>query len=57
VALPITGHAASFHAYAGQMASPVAVLGTMNERAANLMEADHFLTVLYGVVEQPGVSG
>lgn len=42
----------AFHAYAQQIESPSAVLATMNQRLANLMEADHFITMFYGVLER-----
>jgi sigma-B regulation protein RsbU (phosphoserine phosphatase) len=42
----------AFHAYAHGIESPAAVLRTMNRRLANLMEADHFITMFYGVVER-----
>ena len=42
----------AFHAYAQGIESPAAVLRTMNHRLANLMEADHFITMFYGVVER-----
>ncbi len=42
----------AFHAYAQGIESPAAVLRTMNRRLANLMEAEHFITMFYGVVER-----
>jgi sigma-B regulation protein RsbU (phosphoserine phosphatase) len=42
----------AFHAYAHGIESPAAVLRTMNHRLANLVEADHFITMFYGVVDR-----
>jgi sigma-B regulation protein RsbU (phosphoserine phosphatase) len=42
----------AFHAYAQGIESPAAVLRTMKHRLANLVEADHFITMFYGVVER-----
>jgi serine phosphatase RsbU (regulator of sigma subunit) len=41
----------AFHAYAQGIESPAEVLQTMNQRLANLMEADRFLTMFYGVLD------
>jgi serine phosphatase RsbU (regulator of sigma subunit) len=42
----------AFHAYAQGIESPAAVLSTMNQRLASLMEADQFITMFYGVVDR-----
>lgn len=42
----------AFHAYAQGIESPAAVLQMMNQRLADLMGEDHFLTMFYGVVER-----
>jgi two-component system, response regulator PdtaR len=42
----------AFHAYALGIESPAAVLCTLNSRLANLMEANQFITMFYGVVER-----
>jgi sigma-B regulation protein RsbU (phosphoserine phosphatase) len=42
----------AFHAYAQGIESPAAVLSTMNERLSNLMEAEHFITMFYGVLDR-----
>jgi sigma-B regulation protein RsbU (phosphoserine phosphatase) len=42
----------AFHAYAQGIESPAAVLRTMNHRLADLMGAEHFITMFYGVVER-----
>jgi len=42
----------AFHAYAQGIESPAAVLRTMNRRLADLMEAEHFITMFYGVLDR-----
>jgi len=42
----------AFHAYAQGIESPAAVLRTMNHRLSDLMEAEHFITMFYGVLER-----
>src|SRR5262245_36637860 len=42
----------AFQAYAHGIESPAAVLATMNHRLANLMEAERFITMFYGVLER-----
>jgi serine phosphatase RsbU (regulator of sigma subunit) len=42
----------AFHAYAQEIESPATVLRTMNHRLANLLEAEHFITMFYGVVDR-----
>src|SRR5262249_25493674 len=42
----------AFHAYAQGIESPASVLRTMNQRLSNLMEAEHFITMYYGVLDR-----
>jgi phosphoserine phosphatase RsbU/P len=42
----------AFHAYGQGIESPAAVLRIMNQRLANLMDVEHFITMFYGVLER-----
>src|SRR5262249_46543330 len=42
----------AFHAYAEGLESPAAVLRTMNQRLANLMGVEQFITMFYGVIDR-----
>jgi serine phosphatase RsbU (regulator of sigma subunit)/CBS domain-containing protein len=46
----------AFQAYARGIDSPAAVLTIMNDRLGQLIEADHFMTMLYGVMDQGTLS-
>jgi phosphoserine phosphatase RsbU/P len=45
----------AFHAYAQGIESPADVLRTMNHQLADLMEAEHFITMFYGVLDRPSL--
>jgi serine phosphatase RsbU (regulator of sigma subunit) len=42
----------AFQAYASGIDSPAMVLTTMNQRLEQLIQADHFITMFYGVIDQ-----
>jgi sigma-B regulation protein RsbU (phosphoserine phosphatase) len=42
----------AFQAYAQGIESPAAVLKTMNQRLANLIDAEHFITMFYAVLDR-----